>query len=126
MGVSAVCESCLAAGQDPDESDDAKVTALMHATSGGSLEVVEELIAAGADVNATSIKGFTPLLYCLSTLHPKKTYIAIVALLLKAGADVCAVTRDGMSAFELARERGFKELSEMLISAKQTNKQLDE
>jgi ankyrin repeat protein len=96
----------LDAGQQPDERNDEGVTALMLAASGGNPEVVELLIAAGANVNAANHRGFTPLLACMAAIHPEDTYVAVATLLISAGADVSATSKEGLSVLELARQRG--------------------
>ena len=65
-------------------------TALHDAVRGGDAEQVRELLAAGADVNATDDDGYTPL-------HRAVLYKApdIARLLIEAGADVNATDDDG-------------------------------
>ena len=74
-------------GVDVDESDDSwpGMTPLHYAADEGHTEVVELLIANGADVNAKDENGRTPL--HLATYWGEKE---IVELLIAAGADVNA------------------------------------
>ena len=47
---------------DPNACDDhAKVSPLHYAAQGGSLEIFKVLVAAGADINAKTEEGDTPL-----------------------------------------------------------------
>ena len=61
----------------------------------GDAELVRELIAAGADVDARDPSGLTPLMLACHDLE-------ITDRLLKAGADATAVTQRGRSALEIA------------------------
>src|SRR5687767_906663 len=54
------------------------------ATSSGSLDVVQRLLAAGAAVNATDVRGMTPLMWAVATDRPDAR---LVRLLLAHGAD---------------------------------------
>ena len=58
-------------------------TALMWAVAEGHVDVVEELMQAGADFRATLSSGFTPLLFAIRQGH-----MEVVRTLVKAGADV--------------------------------------
>lgn len=50
-------------GVNVDARDERGWTALMHAVNYGNTEVVELLLAANADVNATNNVGYTALMY---------------------------------------------------------------
>lgn len=71
------------------------VTPLMEAGFSGTAADVERLIASGADVNARSQAGLTPLMCAVS--DPRK-----VALLLDHGADLNARTASGATALYVA------------------------
>jgi len=74
-----------------------------------SLDVVRVLLDGGADVNATQHGGYTPLLQAAAA--GKKD---LVLLLLENGARPDCVCDRGKSAADYARERGHKELAEIL------------
>lgn len=74
----------------------AGVTALMLAATSNHLQVVKFLIDKGANINQTDDGGATALIY--STWKGNR---AIVALLLKEGADIYAKTRDGRTPYLL-------------------------
>jgi ankyrin repeat protein len=76
-------------------------TPLHSAASGRHVDVVEILLAAGADPNARQSGGWTPL---HSGAHNGD--VATVALMITAGADLEAVNDDGASVLALARESG--------------------
>jgi len=78
----------LAAGTDVNAMDDWSWTPLRWATFGGHKEIVELLIAKGADVNAKDVfMGMTPLHYALNK--------EIAELLIAKGADVNAKGKRG-------------------------------
>ena len=56
---------------DVDARDAEDKTPLQHAAFGGHKEVVELLIAKGADVNAKDDSGWTPLDAASTRSHPK-------------------------------------------------------
>ena len=76
-------------------------TPLHSAASGRHVDVVEILLAAGADPNARQSGGWTPL---HSGAHNGD--VATVALMITAGADLEAESDDGASVLALARESG--------------------
>jgi ankyrin repeat protein len=63
-----------------------------------SVDVGRLLIAGGADVNAKSAKGVTPLMIAAAHDNPP-----LIGLLLQAGADAAAETPDGKTALDIAK-----------------------
>jgi ankyrin repeat protein len=79
-------EAMLAANQELAKSaDGAGSTALMHAASSGTVAIMQALVAAGADVNASNRRSAT-------ALHWAAADAAKVELLLRSGAAVDAKT----------------------------------
>ena len=76
-------------------------TDLHHAAYGGHREVVEELISAGADVNARNGSDRTPL---HAAAHGNKP--GVVEMLLVAGADVDARGEFGQTPLHVAAGLG--------------------
>lgn len=76
-------------------------TALMMAVAGRHREVVRALIERGANVQARSKDGFTPLLFAA-----REGDIEVGRLLLTAGANVNDAARDGGTALLVATIRG--------------------
>ena len=100
----------LAAGTDINAKDGG-FTPLHLAI--GNKEIVQLLITKGADVNARSVVGWTPLQY--ATGDNKKD---VVELLIAEGADVNAKGGiGGGTSLYLAAMSGHKELVELLIAA---------
>lgn len=75
--------------------------ALFHASANGKVDLVAQLIEAGANVNAASINGVTPLHRAAQNGH-----LEVVRHLLTNGARPDAVSVQGSSAIDLARHAG--------------------
>ena len=86
---------------------------LLRAATQGDLQHVEELLAAGADVNAKSSSGETPLHNAAYSGN-----VALVELLLASGADVNAKDRSGVTPLHVAAQRGYREVAEVLLAHK--------
>jgi ankyrin repeat protein len=67
-------------------------TPLLFATTYGPAPLVRALLDAKADVNATDVRGMTPLIYAVTSEHSNPQ---IVQMLLAAGADRSAKTNKG-------------------------------
>ena len=117
-------------------------TALMLAAFGGHLEIVQLLLANGAEVNQP---GWTPLIYSAAQnrmdvarlllksgaevnahsgsgttalmMAAREGHMSMVLLLMQHGADLDLKNEDGASALRLARDRGRKEIAELLSRA---------
>ena len=77
------------------------------------MEIVELLIAEGADVNAEGIGGMTPLFAAANTIGGHKE---IVELLIANGADVDAKDMVGRTPLHRAVGEDHKEIVELLIA----------
>jgi ankyrin repeat protein len=75
----------------------------------GNQKLVEELAAAGADINVASSKGFTPLHRAAQHGH-----MPTVKFLLKAGADPAAKAQDGSTPLSLAEKNGQDTIAALL------------
>ena len=74
-------------------------TALHHATRNGDLEIVEQLIGSGADVNVTSDHGHFPL-YCAAG----HGHVETTQYLVEHGADLQARLGDGKTVVEWLKQ----------------------
>lgn len=86
--------------------------ALLGAAGAGDAARVESLLAAGADVNATSESGETALIRAAS-----KGRLDVVRVLLAAGADANAEREDGFTALGVAVFVGHPEIVRALLAA---------
>lgn len=87
-------------------------TELRRAAQSGDTHKVQELIAAGADVNAEDKYGKTALMKAADLGHTET-----VKALLAAGADVNAKRKDGRTALIFAERRGHTKIVELLKKA---------
>jgi ankyrin repeat protein len=131
----------LKLGASTSVIDKDKDTPLHFACASGQTEIVRLLIAADANVNAKSGRGWTPLYDCITKdnricaqqlisagaevnmieryfqstpLHLACKYNAgkLVTLLLSNGADVFAVDKEGNTAEDIATDNGHDDLAE--------------
>ena len=73
--------------------DDKERTPLHHAAENGSVDLVRDLIVAGAEIDARDNAGKTPLMFAI-----REASLETVRLLLDAGADPCALDYANYSA----------------------------
>lgn len=102
----------LASGADPNlaAQNSTRVAPLHSAVAGGSVEIVRELLAHGADVHARQDLGFT-------ALHGAAVegIQEMIRLLLDHGADPYAKNDPGKTPGDLARERGREQAAQLLL-----------
>ncbi len=110
-GDLAAVQAELDAGVDVDAKDEdyRDWTPLMYAALDGHKEVVELLIAKGADVNAKNKVGQTPLQFTAWKGHKE-----IAELLIAEGADVNAKDGDGWLVLDYATRLGQPEIADLL------------
>jgi ankyrin repeat protein len=78
---------------------------------------VELLIANGADINAKAKDSdWTPLHYVAYGLleYKREDKLVVVELLITNGADINAKTFDGCTPLHWAKEKGYKDVAELL------------
>jgi uncharacterized protein len=115
-----------------DVIDDFGRTPLMVAAIFGKIEMVELFIENGADIDATDKKGFTPLMYAAGFKHIFNSYglwggmresqamftlkgrVAVFRKLFDMLADYTLTAQDGKTVFDIAREEGINDFSEIL------------
>lgn len=92
-------------------------TALIPAAERGHVETVATLIAAGVDVDHVNRLGWTALLEAIILGNGGPSHIAIVKLLLDAGADPNLADGDGVTPLTHASSRGYAEMVRLLEAA---------
>ncbi len=134
----------LLASQPPAPAQGTADAALLESAKLGRLARAKELLAGGAGVNSTDRRGFTPLMWAAASGDPAvlrllidsgaaldvrandgttalllasaNGFTEIARVLLERGADVNA-SRGGVSARQLASERGHADLVTLLAQA---------
>ena len=87
------------------------LTALM-VVARGNTEIARALLDAGADVDARTQRGVTPLMVAVATGNTQ-----MVRALLDAGADVYAIADHGVTALLMTEKNGYIEIAELLDKA---------
>ncbi len=107
FGDPEAARAALDSGAKVDSPDDDGITALGWAAIGNQTAVAKILIERGANVNHVDAKGMTPLLYAASIDFGNAS---MIQLLLKSGANPGARTKEGMTAAEIARKYGHRQV----------------
>lgn len=110
-----ILRTILNAGADVNITNDvySGETILMSVAGMGLTEAVEELLAAGANVNARNKTGQTALMWAAANGHAD-----IVQLLIAEGADTTAVDQNGQTALMMAATPGHKNVVSLLNNTK--------
>lgn len=88
------------------------------ASEKGHVEIVRELLEkTDINVNHTNFVGWTPLLEAIVLNDGGEKQQQIVKLLLDHGANPHMTDKYGKTPLELAREKGYHEIAELLIAA---------
>jgi quinoprotein dehydrogenase-associated probable ABC transporter substrate-binding protein len=112
-GKNEAAVALIAAGADPRRPiGEAAYTPLMLASANDASELVQALLAKGADVNARNTGGVTALMMAAANGHAD-----MVGLLLHAGANVQAQTDRGDTALSIARAKKDEKVIKVLGEA---------
>ena len=90
-----------------------KKTFLTLAVSCRNLHAIETLLKHGADINQRDENGKTPL---ITAIEARTCRLTIIKLLVSSGADANVIDKHKKSALMIAREKGYKEVVELLAS----------
>lgn len=109
-----ILKLCLAANPDFTVTNRYGGTALIPACERGHVEVVKELLKTKIPVNHVNRLGWTALLEAVILSDGGPKHQEIVKLLLTHGADRTIADKDGVTALQHAKQRGYKELAALL------------
>jgi ankyrin repeat protein len=101
LGKIDAARALLDIGAKADDPDGSDTTPLERAVLANELDMARLLIAHGANVNYVSQNGMTPLLYASSIDFGDSS---MIDLLLKSGARRDAVSKEGLTALDLAKK----------------------
>jgi ankyrin repeat protein len=114
-GATHEVHALLIAGTDVNIAEKTGETALLLAVANAKTGTVNYLLQKGADPNARTVHGLTPLMAAASyPLHPLA--LSMAKLLVDAGADVNSRTVDGWTPLMFAAGRGHIQIVDFLIS----------
>ena len=92
-------------------------TALIAAAHLGHVEIVRELIRAGAPLDHVNNLGWTALIESIVLGDGGARHTATLAALVAAGANVNLADRSGTTPLQLAKGRGYREMAAILAAA---------
>jgi ankyrin repeat protein len=109
-----IAELLLGQGAEINKGDDeAGITPLIAAISGGEPETADLLVQRGADVNLRTKRGLSALMWAADIEHS-----GLVSLLIAHGADVNAKSIDGRTSLMITADRtGTTEIAQLLTAA---------
>lgn len=106
-------ELLIKQGAKLDKQDKEGMTALHLSIEEGAFQNMLLLLHSGANPNASSFRGFTPLMSALCS--PKHSQLSkVLTLLLSHGANLHLKTVEGKSALDFAKEWGHEEIIKYL------------
>ncbi|MEH7484774.1 ankyrin repeat domain-containing protein [Neobacillus drentensis] len=109
----------IEAGADPSVTNRYGGTALIPASEHGYVDVIKELLTStDIDINHVNDLGWTALLEAVILGNGDKKQQQTVQLLINHGADVNIPDNKNVTPLQHARERGFKEIEQILLKAR--------
>jgi len=112
-----ILEMTLAHGADLRSTNRFGGTALIPAAERAHVDTVRILVDAGVAVDHVNNLGWTALLEAIILGDGGARHQAVVALLIRAGADPSLADREGVTPLAHARRRGFDAIAATLIAA---------
>lgn len=116
-GDVAKAAALLKSGADINSRNDEGATPLMVAAGQGHGELVDALLAAGAEVDAVDLRGWTALMKGLFNYEQNKGFPDVVSSLIDAGADIEHKVAYGTRPLMIAAGYGEARVVEILIAA---------
>ena len=116
-GRTEVLRLTLAAGADLGSTNRYGGTALIPACHYGHVETVRELLKTKIDVDHVNNLGWTALLEAVILGDGGAAHTEIVRLLVAHGARVGLADRDGVTALQHAKRRGYAKIAQVLERA---------
>ncbi|KAJ8668004.1 hypothetical protein QAD02_009667 [Eretmocerus hayati] len=113
--VSQIIQLLLEAGASPNIPDSKGFTPLHVASNFGKAVRVEQLIRAGANVDAINNAGETSLHTAISSSASEDDLFEVISILLKAGASLTRLNRQGYDTLQIAVGLGKVKTVEYLI-----------
>ena len=112
----------LKEGANPDALDQKGWRVLSQAANLPATDIVQALLAAGANVNVTDVDGSTPLIHAACADRRLQASVETwrlqnVRILLQNGADVNATNKRGLSALHYAAHLGVGSVNKVLLDA---------
>lgn len=107
----------LKKGADCNTSNDEGASLLILAAGAGHLAMVEMLLMAGAKVDATDARGWTPLMKALFNYEQNRGFPDVVGALIDAGADIEHQVSYGTRPLMIAAGYGEARVVEVLLAA---------
>lgn len=117
-GYIEILKLTIQAGADPTITNRYGGTALIPASEHGYVEVVNELLTnTDIDVNHINDLGWTALLEAIILGDGSKRQQQTIQLLIEHGADVNIPDNNKVTPLKHAKERGFKDMEDILLNA---------
>ncbi|MEF2096451.1 ankyrin repeat domain-containing protein [Bacillus sp. CFBP9009] len=117
-GYVEILKLAIEAGADPTITNRYGGTALIPASENGYVEVIKELLTkTDIDENHVNDLGWTALLEAIILNDGDGNQQQTVQLLIDHGADVNIPDNSSMTPLQHAREKGFKEIEQILLTA---------